>query len=102
VALLGGRDFFLVSLLRESQLLVPVLVELLILTNMGLLALLSLRLVHKEELLVLSCELLVFELSDTIMSQLSFNVATLTLHLQTVFVQSLTESSQKRGRAYIN
>lgn len=102
VALLSGRDFFLVGFLRESQLLVPVFVELLILTNVGLLALLSLGLVHKEELLVLSCELLVFELSDTIVSQLSFNVAALTLHLQTVFVQSLTASSQKRSRTYIN
>ena len=102
VALLCCRNFLLVGLLRESQLLVPMLIELLVLTDVGLFAFLSLGLVHKEELLVLSGELLVFELIDTIVGQLSLHVAALALHLKTVFVQSLTELSKERGLTYIN
>lgn len=48
VALLSGLNLLLIGLLSERKLLVPVLIELLVLADVGLLALLPLRLVHEK------------------------------------------------------
>jgi len=67
------------------------LIELLVLTNVCLFTLLALRLVHEAKLFLSSRVLLVLELSDAVVGQLSLNVAALTLHLQTMLIQCLDE-----------
>lgn len=80
----------MIGLLGILQLLVPVLIELLVLTDVRLLALLALRLVHEAQFLLGACVFLVLELSDAVMCEFGLDVAALTLHLQAVLVQRLS------------
>lgn len=80
----------LVSLQGRLELLVPMLIELLVLTNVCLFTFLFLGLVHEQEFLLLPSEFIVFELIDSIVGHLCFYVAALSLHLQPVLIQGLS------------
>ena len=90
MTLLGGVELVLICLVRIGELLVPVLIELLVLLDVRLLALLLLGLVHEDQLLLLAGKLLVFELVDAVVGHLGLDVSALLLHLQAVLVQCLS------------
>lgn len=90
VFFLSGSDFFLICLLGECEFLVPMLIKLLVLADVRLFTLYLLRLVHEYEFFLLASIFLVFEFVDTVVSELGFNVSTLSLHLQTMFIKRLS------------
>jgi len=71
VLVLHIHDLLLVFVLSLLELLVPVVVKLLVLTNVSCLALLTLLLVVEEHLLHLEVVLLLFELSNSVLGHLS-------------------------------
>ena len=86
----GWSDLFLVCGLRIRQLLIPMLIELLVLANVCLFALLTLRFMHEAELFLSARVLLVLEFGDTVVSHFGFNVASLTLHLLAMLFKGLS------------
>ena len=86
-----GGDFFLICLLGECKFLVPMLIKLLVLADVRLFTLDLLGLVHKYELFLLASVFLMFKLIDTVVSEFSFNVSALSLHLETMFIKRLSK-----------
>lgn len=84
VTLFSRGQFVLVLLLGSGKLVVPVLVEFLVLLDVGPFALLLLLLVHENEFFVLLSELLVFQLGDPVLSHFSLDIASVAFHLVTV------------------
>ena len=67
------------------------LIKLLVLADVRLFTLYLLRLVHEYKFFLLASKFLVFELIDTVVGELGFNVSTLFLHLQTMFIKRLSK-----------
>jgi hypothetical protein len=91
VTLLKGKDFVLVVLLGLLKLVVPVLVEVLVLLDVGLLALLALLLVHEDKFFLGTVEFLILKFRNTVLGHLSFNVATLLLAGSSVLLHRRNE-----------
>ena len=81
-----GLGVFLLSL---KEIIVPLLVELLVLLDMGLLALLSLLLLVEDELLVSSLVVLVSELGNPVLGHFSLDVLAFLLAGLPVLLQGL-------------
>jgi hypothetical protein len=90
VSLFEGEDLVLVIGLSLLELVVPMLVEVLVLLDVGLLALLSLLLVHKDEFLLSSVELLFLEFSNSVLGHLCLDVAALLLASGAMFLHCST------------
>ena len=90
VALLKSADRLLVLLLNLRQRVVPALVEVLVLHEMGLLYLLALTCLIVDELLASAVEVLDLELLDAVLGHLSLHVLTLCLALLSVLFKDGT------------
>jgi len=85
-----SKNLVLVISLGKLELVVPVLVEVLVLLDVSLLALLSLLLVHENQLLLSPVELLFLKFSNTVLGHLSLDVAAILLTEGTMFLHSST------------
>ena len=85
-----------VLFLGLKQILIPLLVELLILLDVSLLALLSLLGLVEDELIVTAVIVLLLELSNTILGHLGLNVLALALTGLSVLLEDLAVSKNKR------
>jgi hypothetical protein len=90
VSLFESEDLVLVISLSLLELVVPMLVEVLVLLDVGLFALLSLLLVHEDEFFLCSVELLFLELGDSVLGHLCLNVTALLFTGGTVFFHGST------------
>lgn len=97
VVLFEALQCALVFLGRGLELIVPVSVELLVLFNVSILAVLALLLMHKEHLFHGAEVLLLFEFSDTVFSQFRFHVTPVTLAQLTMFLHCLTLKEKVKG-----
>ena len=88
-----GVQFVLIGLRQIKKLLVPILVELLVLFDVSLFTLLSLVLVVKSHFFHLTLEVLLFEFSDSVLSHLSFNIASFGFTLNPELLSSFDELS---------
>jgi len=91
VSVLKVDDLSLIFLLGSLKLEVPVLVEILVLFNMGLLDFFLLLLMGEHELLVLHVVFLLLELLDPVLGHLSLDVAILLLAGDSVLLHSSYE-----------
>ena len=89
VSILKGAKSLGVLLLGLKEIFVPLLVELLILLNVSLLALLTLLSLVEDELLQATIVVLLLKLRDTVLSHLSLNVLALLLASDAVVFQHL-------------
>jgi hypothetical protein len=90
VLLLQQQNFILVVTLGQLQFVVPVLVKVLVLLNVGLLALLSLLLVHENQLFLGPVELLLLQLGNAIFGHLSLDITALFLASRAMFLHCNT------------
>jgi hypothetical protein len=77
VLFLHGENLVLVVLLSLLELVVPVLIEVLVLLNVGLFAFFALLLVHEDQFLLLAVKVLLLKLSNAVLCHLGLDVATL-------------------------
>lgn len=91
VLLFHGQNLVLVVLLGLLKLIVPVLVEVLVLFDVRLLALLTLLLMHEDEFLLGAVKLLFLELGNPVLGHFSLHVATLAFARGTVLLHRRNE-----------
>ena len=68
-----------IILLGAEEIMIPLLIEFLVLLNMGLLALLSLLSLVEDELLITAVIVLLLEFLNSVLSHLGLNILALTL-----------------------
>jgi hypothetical protein len=78
-----------VLLLGLEKILIPLLIEFLILLNMGLLALLSLLSLIEDELLITTIIVLLLEFLNSVLGHLSLDILALTLASSSMFLEDL-------------
>ena len=77
VLFLHGENLVLVVLLSLLELVVPVLIEVLVLLNVGLFAFFALLLVHEDQFLLLAVKVLLLKFSNAVLCHFGLDVATL-------------------------
>lgn len=94
MSLFKGKDLVLVISLSLLELVVPMLIEVLVLLDVGLLALLSLLLVHEDKLFLCSVELLFLKLSNSVLGHLCLDVASFLFAGGTMFLHCSTTAKR--------
>lgn len=85
-----------ILLLSLEQVLIPLFVELLVLLDVGLLALLTLLSLVEDEFLVAAVIVLLLELFNTVLSHLSLNVFALTLTGGSMLLEHLAKVANSK------